>query len=236
MYGIGGMSWKDQGFAHLSLKDTVQCLDKNCILDSLRCDAKSDCQDGSDETTRVCGQNCSGVSGGGFTCSDGIQCIKESQKCDGGADCQDKSDETTHVCGKSCSSVNGGGFTCSDGIQCIKATQKCNGEVDCADRSDETEGACKEDCPPGNYRCSSGQCIDDIKKCDGDPHCHDGTDETALTCGQVYSMDIGDALKSATKTFVVNCEGRCEDIRATIMVDTGDPDLYASEHQPPQIG
>ena len=126
-------------------------------------------------------------------------------------------------------------FRCANG-QCIKATQKCNGEVDCADKSDETEGACKEDCPPGNYRCSSGQCIDDIKKCDGDPHCQDGTDETALTCGQIYSIDIGDAARRDTKTFVVNCEGRCKDIRATIKVDSGDPDLFASEHQPPQIG
>ena len=93
-----------------------------------------------------------------------------------------------------------------------------------------------EVCPPGNYKCSSGECIDDIKKCDGDPHCQDGTDESSLTCGQIYSMDVGDALKSATKTFVVNCEGRCEDIRATIKVDRGDPDIFASEHQPPQIG
>ena len=93
-----------------------------------------------------------------------------------------------------------------------------------------------EVCPQGNYKCSSGECIDDIKKCDGYQDCQDGTDETALTCGKIYSMNIGDALKSATKTFVVNCEGHCKDITATIKVDTGDPDLFASEHQPQQTG
>ena len=50
------------------------------------------------------------------------------------------------------------------------------------------------------------------------------------------SRDIGDAAKSAIKTFVVKCEGRCKDITATVKVDSGDPDLFASEEQPPQIG
>lgn len=61
-----------------------------------------------------------------------------------------------------------------------------------------------------------------------------------VTCGfcqeKSLSRDIGDAARSATKTFVVNCDGQCKDIKATIEVDTGDPDLFASEHQPPQIG
>ena len=61
-----------------------------------------------------------------------------------------------------------------------------------------------------------------------------------ITCGicqeKSLSRDIGDALKKATKTFVVNCEGQCKNIKASIEVDTGDPDLFASEHQQPQIG
>ena len=61
-----------------------------------------------------------------------------------------------------------------------------------------------------------------------------------ITCGicqeKSFSRDIGDALKSSTKTYLVNCEGECRNIKATIEVDTGDPDLFASEHQPPQIG
>ena len=50
------------------------------------------------------------------------------------------------------------------------------------------------------------------------------------------SLDIGDAPESVTKTFVVKCEGHCKDVTASIKVDTGDPDLFASEEQPPQIG
>ena len=133
---------------------------------------------------------------GQFACSDGSECIRESFRCDGYHDCTDRSDDTTLVCGQNCSSVSDGGFACADGIQCIQKWVKCN----------------------------------------GDPHCQDGSDETTLTCGQIYSVDIGDAPRSATKTFVVTCEGRCKDITATIKVDTGDPDLFATEHQPPQIG
>ena len=47
---------------------------------------------------------------------------------------------------------------------------------------------------------------------------------------------IGDAGKGTTKTFLVKCEGKCRDIAATVDVDSGDPDIYASEQQPPQIG
>ena len=56
--------------------------------------------------------------------------------------------------------------------------------------------------------------------------------------GQEMSIrrDIGDALKGATKTFLVYCKGSCTDIKAVIEFDTGDPDLFATEHQPPQIG
>ena len=50
------------------------------------------------------------------------------------------------------------------------------------------------------------------------------------------SLHIGDAPTSVTKTFVVKCEGRCNDITASIKVDTGDANLFASEEQPPQIG
>ena len=61
-----------------------------------------------------------------------------------------------------------------------------------------------------------------------------------ITCGicqeKHLRRDIGDALKSSTKTYLVNCEGKCRNIKATIEVDTGDPDLFASEHHPPQIG
>ena len=53
---------------------------------------------------------------------------------------------------------------------------------------------------------------------------------------KVLSVDIGHAPKSATKTFLVNCKGRCKDINATAKVDAGDPDIFASENKPPEIG
>ena len=53
---------------------------------------------------------------------------------------------------------------------------------------------------------------------------------------QALTTYIGDAGKGTTKIFVVKCEGRCKDITATVKVDSGDPDLFASEEQPPQMG
>ena len=50
------------------------------------------------------------------------------------------------------------------------------------------------------------------------------------------SLNIGDAPAGASTTFLVTCEEKCKDVNATIEVDSGDPDLYASEEQPPQIG
>ena len=66
------------------------------------------------------------------------------------------------------------------------------------------------------------------------------------TCGldcpipEKYHRDlttyIGDAAKSLTKTFLIKCEGKCRNIAATIEVDSGDPDLFAREDHPQQIG
>ena len=60
-----------------------------------------------------------------------------------------------------------------------------------------------------------------------------------ITCGtcqeKSFSRDIGDALEGASKTFLVTCEGLCKDVTATIKVDSGDPDLFAREEEPPII-
>ena len=64
----------------------------------------------------------------------------------------------------------------------------------------------------------------------------------ALLLGSSYgqditiSKDIGDAPRGVTKTFHIKCDNRCKEITATIKVDSGDPDLYAGEDQPPKIG
>ena len=50
------------------------------------------------------------------------------------------------------------------------------------------------------------------------------------------SKDIGDAPRGATKTFHIKCDNICKEITATIKADSGDPDLFVSEEQPPKIG
>ena len=52
----------------------------------------------------------------------------------------------------------------------------------------------------------------------------------------IHSIGIGDAPKGSTKTYLVKCRGICKDISAIITTDSGDPDIYASERQPPEIG
>ena len=52
----------------------------------------------------------------------------------------------------------------------------------------------------------------------------------------VLSMEIADAPELTSKTFLVKCRGRCRDINATVKVDAGDPDIFASENQPPKVG
>ena len=50
------------------------------------------------------------------------------------------------------------------------------------------------------------------------------------------TREIGYAAMHTNKTFVVNCQGSCSDITINVTVDTGGPNLYASEDQPPQRG
>ena len=52
----------------------------------------------------------------------------------------------------------------------------------------------------------------------------------------VLTVDVGDATESETKTFLVKCKGSCKDINATVKVEAGDPDIFASEYEPPKIG
>ena len=70
------------------------CSDGECINAHYKCNGWKSCEDGSDETTEECGDECEKVEGGGFACSDGL-CVRESEQCDGLVQCGDGSDETT---------------------------------------------------------------------------------------------------------------------------------------------
>ena len=120
--------------------DGFLCSSGECISPDWKCDGGKDCNDGSDETTDVCGANCENVSDGGFACANG-QCVSASFKCNGMKNCEDGTDENTEICEAECEkkTVSGEGFKCASG-QCIEARRICDGRKDCDDGSDETTG------------------------------------------------------------------------------------------------
>ena len=54
-----------------------RCGDGECIDAEWKCDGEKDCDDDTDESAGVCGEDCSMVEGGGFACADGQQCIRD---------------------------------------------------------------------------------------------------------------------------------------------------------------
>ena len=69
---------------------------RQCIMETSKCDGWKSCDDGSDETTELCGTNCEKVRGGRFACNNG-RCIREGDKCNGIKECDNGSDETTEA-------------------------------------------------------------------------------------------------------------------------------------------
>lgn len=65
--------------------------DGQCIPLNWKCDSIKDCQDGSDETKKLCQNQCLNKTNK-FQCSNG-QCIDITRRCDGLPDCRDGSDE-----------------------------------------------------------------------------------------------------------------------------------------------
>ena len=66
----------------IKVEEGFACSNDQCIRGLWKCDGSKNCDDGSDETTELCGADCESVGGGGFACSNG-QCIKARDKCNG---------------------------------------------------------------------------------------------------------------------------------------------------------
>jgi hypothetical protein len=160
-----------------------RCNSGECVALSAKCNNKTECQDGSDET------GCDGKFSNSFVtcnwdqfkCVNGKQCIPMKSRCDMHFDCNDKSDERNCPTDRSSSQrCHSHQFECSDG-RCIDLTSFCDGFPDCSKGEDENncpksnEG--KSRCGPNMFRCYSGQCLPKTWECDGFYDCRDNTDE-----------------------------------------------------------
>ncbi|KAF3848859.1 hypothetical protein F7725_015356 [Dissostichus mawsoni] len=173
------------------LECDFRCNDRrSCVSQSLVCDGRSQCNDGSDElncpnaTPPAAGANVLKCRIGTKLCRDGTECVLFSHVCDGERDCRDGSDEVgcdiySAPTNPPCSSPSA---LCPGSSLCISPTQFCDGKKDCPDGSDEN---CVKRCPyRTDFRCKDRRsCISKSLVCDGRSHCHDGSDE--LKCASV---------------------------------------------------
>uniref|UniRef100_A0A3B3IMK2 Uncharacterized protein n=1 Tax=Oryzias latipes TaxID=8090 RepID=A0A3B3IMK2_ORYLA len=186
-----------------SCNGEFKCKDRRfCISQSLVCDGRSHCRDGSDEVdcptlvAPVPLKNVLKCQMGSKACNDGTECVLLSHVCDGEQDCRDGSDELA------CISPSVLCPSTSTHI-CISQSQFCNGVKDCPDGFDEK--SCLEKCVSRSkslkylsqmlfmlfktiiiFTCSFAadflckdrrSCVSKILVCDGRSHCHDGSDE-----------------------------------------------------------
>ncbi|XP_068216079.1 modular serine protease-like isoform X2 [Palaemon carinicauda] len=172
------------------------CSEGRCAIP---CNGFLECEDGSDETTRLCSQRqCSTEDSLGgffvdvaatatqkFRCNYG-GCIARSLLCNGNPHCWDGSDETEKDCtAKRCKTIE---FKCDYG-GCIRRIWRCNGRADCRDGSDETAEICgKKPCSSSEFRCNYGACIDKAKLCDNVSDCYDHSDESEEKCGEGHKF------------------------------------------------
>ncbi|VDI31674.1 suppressor of tumorigenicity protein 14 [Mytilus galloprovincialis] len=147
-------------------RETFKCTkrSKKCLPNSIKCDGKRDCRNGSDE--RKCGCNFNQ-----FQCAANKKCISKYLRCNQIPDCPDESDEKNCECQTD-------EFRCKTSTTCILESQKCNGKNDCADGSDEIDCGCRSN----EFQCTtSKRCISESLKCNQQENCDDGSDEKNLS-------------------------------------------------------
>ncbi|CAB3232339.1 unnamed protein product [Arctia plantaginis] len=173
--------------------DRFTCGSGECVPLSWRCDGRSDCADGSDETlhcshrNRTCGAE-------QWTCPESRVCVPLSARCDGATDCPRGEDEAGCAC-------EPGAPSCADTGLCLLPTARTapTSRQDAWLRAQRpphpVPGPPGSQGPPGPALCGApgtlqcaGRCVPREHVCDGRDHCMDGegggagSDEDPLIC------------------------------------------------------
>ncbi|XP_071953012.1 very low-density lipoprotein receptor-like isoform X2 [Antedon mediterranea] len=150
------------------------CSNQECIPSRWQCDGDPDCNDQSDENSKICqARTCRPDQ---FSCGEGSICIPATWQCDRDPDCDNGADEAN------CDAVTctADEFTCSNG-KCITNRWVCDLDDDCGDNSDEL--SCPPiTCAPNEFMCNNSHCIPERWKCDADYDCPDLSDESSDQC------------------------------------------------------
>uniref|UniRef100_A0A182FG68 limulus clotting factor C n=2 Tax=Anopheles albimanus TaxID=7167 RepID=A0A182FG68_ANOAL len=158
--------------------DGMRCRYGKCIGESLICDRKLDCGEGSDEQPELCAsRNSTGrCLPHELRCYNG-KCVDKSKFCDRYNDCGDATDEP-HDC------------SCYTYLKITDPARICDGVRNCWDKSDENPRVCR--CHASNFRCGESDiCVPYDFVCDKERDCPDGEDEQYCYALQQNSYEAG---------------------------------------------
>ncbi|KAI3389567.1 hypothetical protein SNEBB_009857 [Seison nebaliae] len=187
--------------------DTFRCRNGRCISNTLKCNGKSECLDGSDEI------NCPRVVcnlTSHFQCVSDKRCINIIRRCNGWKDCADGSDENASMC-KSISCPPGN-FRCNPSGACVIGAFRCDTENDCPDGSDEKNCDVRTCDPEMEFQCpgAQGRCIKKYMVCNGKNDCGNDADESncaTINCG------IHGEIQCTNENVCIPSTARCDGIR-----------------------
>ncbi|XP_058123209.1 serine protease nudel [Anopheles ziemanni] len=155
-----------------------RCRYGKCVGETLLCDRKNDCGDGSDEDQTFCAArnrttNCLPHQ---LRCANG-KCIDKSSFCDRKNDCGDSTDEP-HDC------------SCYTYLRITDPGKICDGVRNCWDKSDENPRVCR--CHATSFRCGESDiCVPYDFVCDKERDCPNGEDELYCYALQQNSYEAG---------------------------------------------